>query len=415
MLKIALASIRSRLAISIMISLSICASMVLLLSVDRIKQAAENGFSESISGVDLLVGPRGGELDLVLYSVFHVGQPSRNVTTQTAREIRDLKGIDWVVPIALGDSHNGYPVTATTPEYFDKITFRNDQPLSFSQGKGFEQFNEVVIGSRVAQDLGYKLGQEVFLSHGNSSGFGKAHDDFSFTISGILEPTGTPIDKVLLIDLKGFELIHLGWNNGQRLMSLTPENIQTIPKEKLEPESVTALYVGVQSPLHLFKLKRQIDEYENEALSAVLPGIALSKLWDLMSTAENSLIVLSGLVLLISIISMITTTLAMLESRKREMTILRSLGATPLDLSKLIIIESTIMSLAASVLAIVLVEIVSKVTAEYLSVTFGFTASNQWLSIKEIGLLGLIVLAGLISSLWPAIRVYRQQISKGLT
>ena len=180
MLGLALTALRSRLAISLLVGLSICASMVLLLSVDRIKQAAEEGFAQSISGVDLLVGARTGELDLLLYSVFHVGQPVSNITTQTADDIRAIPMVDWVIPISLGDSHKGYRVTATTPDYFSKVKLRNDQVMSFTQGRAFQGLNEVVIGSEVANALKYVLGDKVYLSHGTSGLPGSAHDDFAF-------------------------------------------------------------------------------------------------------------------------------------------------------------------------------------------------------------------------------------------
>ena len=309
MVGLALTALRSRLAISLLVGLSICASMVLLLSVDRIKQAAEEGFAQSISGVDLLVGARTGELDLLLYSVFHVGQPVSNITTKTADDIRALQTVDWVVPISLGDSHKGYRVTATTPEYFSKVKLRNDQVMEFSQGRAFQNLNEVVIGSEVANALKYALGDKVYLSHGTSGLPGSEHDDFAFEVVGILEPTGTPTDRVLLIDLKGFELIHLGWKSGSKLMSLEGKSVDQIPAELLESKSVTALYVGAKSRLQLLRLKRSLNDYNQEALSAVLPGAALSRMWRLMGTAEDSIKVLGWLVLLISIVSMVSTSL----------------------------------------------------------------------------------------------------------
>src|SRR6056300_246835 len=384
MLGLALTALRSRLAISLLVGLSICASMVLLLSVDRVKQAAEEGFAQSISGVDLLVGARTGELDLLLYSVFHVGQPVSNITTKTADDIRALQTVDWVVPISLGDSHKGYRVTATTPEYFEKVKLRNDQVMEFSQGRAFQNLNEVVIGSEVANALKYVLGDKVYLSHGTSGLPGSEHDDFAFEVVGVLEPTGTPTDRVLLIDLKGFELIHLGWKSGSKLMSLKGKSVDQIPAELLESKSVTALYVGAKSRLQLLRLKRSLNDYNQEALSAVLPGAALSRMWRLMGTAENSIKVLGWLVLLISIVSMVSTSLASLESRTREMTILRSLGASPLSLGVMVMIESLIISLTAAVMAVLLLSYVSDIASSYLSSEFGFTTTQQFITFEEV-------------------------------
>jgi putative ABC transport system permease protein len=286
--------------------------------------------------------------------------------------------------------------------------------MTFSQGRAFKRFNEVVIGSEVANALNYALGVKVYLSHGTSGLPGSTHDDFAFEVVGILEATGTPTDRVLLIDLKGFELIHLGWKSGSKLISLKGKSVDQIPAELLESKSVTALYVGAKSRLQLLRLKRSLNDYNQEALSAVLPGAALSRMWRLMGTAENSIKVLGWLVLLISIVSMVSTSLASLESRTREMTILRSLGASPLSLGIMVMIESLIISLTAAVMAVLLLSYVSALASGYLSSEFGFTTTQQLISFEEIKLLMIIVLAGLLSSLWPAWRVYRQQLTKGL-
>lgn len=412
---LALTALRARLTISILVGLSICASMVLLLSVDRIKRSAEAGFAQSISGVDLLVGARTGELDLLLYSVFHVGQPVSNITTQTVADIEAMSAVEWVVPISLGDSHRGFRVTATSAAYFDKITHRNQKQLAFTAGRPFAQLNEVVVGSEVAKQLDYAVGERVVLSHGAGNTPGSAHDDFGFEVVGVLAPTGTPIDKALFIDLQGFELIHLGWKSGSRLMSLQGKSVSDIPPALLKPKSVTALYVGARSRLQLLRLKRALTDYEQEALSAVLPGAALSRMWRLMATAENSIKVLGWLVLLISIVSMVTTALAGLESRTREMTILRSLGASPFSLARMVMIESLLISVLAALLAVILLGYVSSIAGAYLSAEFGFAAPKQWISLGEIKLLCVIVGAGLLSSLWPAWRVYRRQLTQGLS
>jgi len=414
MLRLALTSLCSRFAISLLIGLSICASMVLLLSVDRIKLAAEEGFAQSISGVDIIVGARTGDLDLLLYSVFHVGQPISNITTKTVDDITGLPAVDWVIPISLGDSHKGHRVTATTLDYFTKVKLRNNQVITFAEGREFRKLNETVIGSEVAKALNYSIGQKIFLSHGQSRIPGSVHDDFAFEIVGILEPTGTPIDRVLLIDLRGFELIHLGWTNGSKLISLKGKSINDIPAKLLEPKSITALYIGAKSRLELLRLKRSLNQYKQEALSAVLPGAALSRMWRLMGTAENSIKLLGWLVLSISIIAMVSTSLATLEARTREMTILRSLGASPFSLAVMVMLETLIISLSAATVSLCVLYYVSVLASDYLSSAFGFTTKQHFITTHEVTVLMVIIFAGLISSVWPAWRVYRQQLSKGL-
>ena len=127
MLSLLLKSIRSRIIPTSLVTISLMASMVLLLSIERIQQGAEEGFNQSISGVDAIIGPRSSSLELVLYTVFHIGRPTNNITTKTIDDIRQRNDIDWIVPIALGDSHKDFRVVATESNYFEHIKYANNK------------------------------------------------------------------------------------------------------------------------------------------------------------------------------------------------------------------------------------------------------------------------------------------------
>ena len=144
MLSLLLKSIRSRIIPTSLVTISLMASMVLLLSIERIQQGAEEGFNQSISGVDAIIGPRSSSLELVLYTVFHIGRPTNNITTKTIDDIRQRNDIDWIVPIALGDSHKDFRVVATESNYFEHIKYANNKSLTLSKGKVFSDLSEVV-------------------------------------------------------------------------------------------------------------------------------------------------------------------------------------------------------------------------------------------------------------------------------
>ena len=198
MLSLLLKSIRSRIIPTSLVTISLMASMVLLLSIERIQQGAEEGFNQSISGVDAIIGPRSSSLELVLYTVFHIGRPTNNITTKTIDDIRKRNDIDWIVPIALGDSHKDFRVVATKSNYFEHIKYANNKSLTLSKGKVFSELSEVVLGADVTEKLNYIVGSKIQITHGSTESTSNKHDDFLFEVSGILNKTGTPIDLSLI-------------------------------------------------------------------------------------------------------------------------------------------------------------------------------------------------------------------------
>ncbi|MDB3998876.1 ABC transporter permease [Litorivicinus sp.] len=409
-----IASMRSRLVPIVLVIVALSASMALLLAVDRIQQATKNGFNQSLSGVDLVLGPGGSGLELVLYTVFHLGKPTNNITTETVSDITDDPMVEWAVPIALGDNHRGYRVISTTDEYFDRIKFGGDQPLVFAQGAPFSDLNETVIGSEVAEALGYALDTSIFVTHGSQM-IGKLHDDFSFKITGILESTGTPIDRAVFVSLEGYELVHLGWQNGSKTVSLQNLDINAIPKERLYPKTVTAVYLGLTSKLSLFKFIRAVRDYPEEAISAVIPGVALAELWSIVGIVDSVFQLLNWLIIGISIVGMVTMIITGLDSRTRELTILRALGLSPPKLAGLVLLETIIISLTAVLSAIVLVWFLTVAAADLLNQWAGVRIELTWLAIDELSTIMIIVLAGVCASLIPAGMVYRRSLHKGFS
>lgn len=414
MMDLAWASLKSRRVPVALIVLALTASMVLLLSIDRIQKATQNGFNQSVSGVDLIIGPRSGGLELVLYTAFHLGRPTNNITLQTIETVANRADIEWLVPIALGDSHAGHRVIATTTDYFEHVKYAANRSLEMAQGRVFTGLNEVVIGARVAKALGYGIGTSLYLTHGSSQGLGKTHDDFAFEVVGILAPTGTPNDSAVFVGLEGYELIHLGWQSGTRAFSLKNLDLDSLPDGALKPKTVTAAYVGVQSKLGIFQLMRDLAAYPEEAISAVIPGVALAELWSIVGMVDRVFQLLSWMIIGISIVGMVTMTLTGLEARTREMTILRAVGATPMHLAGLVMIEALLIAILAIGSAIALVTVATIVAAEPLTQAIGIVPEVAFLTASEALTLALILLAGLLSSLWPAIMVYRRSMQQGL-
>jgi putative ABC transport system permease protein len=406
---------RSRLIPTSLVTISLMASMVLLLSIERIQQGAEEGFNQSISGVDAIIGPRSSSIELVLYTVFHLGRPTNNITTKTVNDVKLRGDISWLVPIALGDSHKGFRVVATEPNYFEHIKYANGQPLVFSKGVAFAELSEAVLGSDVAEKLSYRVGSKIQITHGSVESVGSKHDDFSFVVTGILNKTGTPIDQAIFLDLKGYELLHLGWKSGKKIFNLDDINLSSLPEDALIPKTVTAAFIGLKSKLTLFNFSKNIREYPKEAISAVIPGIALSELWSIVGLVDKGFQLLSWIIIAISLIAMVTLIIASLDNRKQEMTIYRANGASPKFLAMMVLCESLVIGLTAIVGAIILVTIVTYFATAQLNLALGISPSFKWISMGEITVFSFILLAGALSSLIPAVMVFRKNLHQTLS
>ena len=415
MLSLLLKSMRSRIIPTSLVTISLMASMVLLLSIERIQQGTEEGFNQSISGVDAIIGPRSSSLELVLYTVFHLGRPTNNITTKTINDVKQRSDISWLVPIALGDSHRGYRVIATEPNYFQHIRYGNNQPLTFSKGAPFTELSEATLGSDVAEKLNYSVGSEIQITHGSIESIGSKHDDFSFTVTGVLNKTGTPIDQAIFLDLKGYELLHLGWKSGKKVFSLEDIDLSSLPPDALNPKTVTAAFVGLKSKLTIFNFSKNIREYPEEAISAVIPGIALSELWSIVGLVDKGFQLLSWIIIAISLIAMVTLIIASLDNRKQEMTIYRANGASPKFLAAMVICESLVIGLVAIIGAIILVTAVTYFATSQLNLALGISPSFKWTSLDEIKVFGIILLSGVLSSLIPAAMVFRKNLHQALS
>ena len=258
-LRLTLASLWSRKGSALLTFLAISVSVFVLLGVEQIRHQTKNSFSSAVSGSDLIVGARTGDINLLLYSVFRLGYPTNNVSWQSYQTIAANPNVAWTIPIALGDSHKGYRVMGTNHDYFKHFRFGQKQPLHLAKGAVFSDLFDVVLGSEVARALKYNLGDEVILAHGMARVSFSKHDDKPFRVVGILKPTGTPVDQTLHVSLAGIEAIHTGWQNGVKLPARGGHSDHHQPD--LRPTSITAFMVGVNAKLATFTLQRHINNY----------------------------------------------------------------------------------------------------------------------------------------------------------
>jgi len=413
-LRLAWQSLANRWLTATLTILAIAVSVMLLIGVEKVRTGARQSFADTISGTDLIVGARSGALNLLLYSVFRIGNATNNITWKTYQEISKAPDIDWIVPISLGDSHHGFRVMGTTTDYFKRYHYRRTHTLEFAEGKPFSDLFDAVIGADVAAQLGYKIGDRIIVAHGlGSTGF-LEHDDKPFRVSGILAKTGTPVDRTVHVSLEAIEAIHVDWQSGARIpgQSVSADEVR---KMDLTPTAITAALIGLKSKLAIFRLQRAINEYRVEPLSAILPGATLQELWGLVGTAETALAAVSAMVVVTALLGMVTMILTTLNERRREMAILRSVGARPATILSLLVAEAALLIVLGALTGIVLLYATLIGLQPYIDRVYGLYIAIEPLKSSELISLGAIVLAGVLAGLLPALHAYRLSLADGMT
>ena len=478
LIKVAYASLRYRIGGVGLTIASVTLSVFVLLSVEHIRQEARNGFASTVSGVDLIVGARTGEINLLLLSIFRIGNATANLSWGAVEEISEQKSVAWVVPISLGDSHRTFRVVGTTAEFFSRYKYAQKKPLSFSQGGEFDAVQDVVLGARAAVKLSYVLGDSLVLSHGVADTSFLHHEDLPFSVSGILEQTGTPVDNAIFVSLDAIEAMHSDdseSDNRQRVhegheshaaheesevheaheahksdsdhLSHEGEESHTEEhhaahegrgahvaydahegdsdhpnhegEESLNDHdhrtigSVTAILVGLDSPISTLVVQRWINKYSEEALLGILPGVALTQLWSLLGNIEAVLLGISILVFVSSLLGLNAMLLASMRERRREIEILRSIGAPSLFIWGLLIIESLLIITIGVVLAIFGLLLAISLANDVLANELGILLSVQILNTSNLSAIGLIYLTALVMTLVPAWRAYSVSRSAG--
>jgi putative ABC transport system permease protein len=410
--RLALQSLRNRWITALLTVLAIAVSVMLLLGVEKIRTGARESFAGTVSGADLVMGARSGAMQLLLYSVFRIGNATNNVTWRSYQDIALRPEVAWSIPLSLGDSHRSFRVIGTTSDYFDYYQFRGGQPLTFRAGGPFSDLFDVVIGSDVAKQLGYAIGDKIIIAHGIGS-LGPKHDDLPFRVAGILNKTGTPVDKSLHVSLKAIEAIHIDWQAGYRIPGQhTPA--ARLREMSLQPKAITAAIIGLKSRLQVIGLQRYVNNYRSEPLSAVMPGVALQEMWGLVGTAESALLAVSAMVVATSLLGLTTMILSTLNERRREIAILRSLGAGPRTVVGLLVSEATILTGAGIVVGMLGLYAALTLARPLIDSRFGIHLGIQLPSQTDALLLIAILLGGFVAGFLPAYRAYRMSLADGM-
>lgn len=461
-------SLLNRRFIAALTVLSIALSVALIVGVERLRTEARAGFANSVSGIDLIIAARGNDVQILMATVFGVGTTGAGISWDSYEMIEGLPQVSWTVPIMMGDNHRGYPVIGTSEQYFDRFRHSGGQQLIFAEGVPFKSSDGAVIGAKVAQAFGYTSGTEIVNAHGSGEVAFDVHDEAPFTVTGVLGHTGTAVDRMVFVSLEGFDALHEEpasevadpfvlidapeaagepEDNGQdddhaahgepdeheeghqdhdeshahesdhksEVETVTTSGGHDHGGHDHEPGTINAIFAGLEEKTAVLSVQRQLADHRDEALTAVLPNVALLQLWSITSTAETALRLMAGAVAVAGMIGMVVMLSASLDNRRREFAILRSVGATPVGVFSLILLEAVLLLLAGIVLGLIALSALTLVIDPILAANFGLRIGVGMPSFREVLLIAIVFCSGLLASIIPALRVYRMTLSDGLS
>ena len=412
-LGLAVKSFRNRKFTTGLTVLSIALSVMLLLGIEKIRHGAETSFTSTVSGTDLIIGARGSPVQLLLYSVFHVGNPTNNISRESYETIIDHPQVKWVIPLSVGDSHEGYRVVGTTTQFYEHFRFAKDQQLQLENGEWISDTYDATVGAEVAAVLVYIPGDKIIIAHGGGDESFIVHTDKPFKVAGILKRTGTPVDRAVYVGLKSIDDIHQGFEGDEH--DHDPLDVHDDHGDKAAKGELSAILVGLHSRAAAVSMQRSLNEYDHEPLTAVMPGVVLLELWQMMSMAERILKIVALLVVAVGLFSMLIILMTSLNERRREMAILRSVGARPAHVFVLIMGEAVFLTLMAIGLGVALVYGLMIVLQPWLESMYGLYLVIAWPNETELMLLAVIALCGFVVGLIPGIRIYRYSLADGMT
>lgn len=394
--KISYYSLMNRKLISLLTVISIGMSIMLFIGIERIKNGARESFSKTVSKTDLIVGARGGSIQLLLFSIFHMGNPSNNISFKTYEKFKRHPEVAWTIPISLGDSYKGHKIIATHNDFFTYYQFQGNNKINVLEGKLLSNMNDIVIGYEMAKKQNLSVGQKLILSHGTGEGPSlHNHNDHPFFISGILQKTGTPIDRAAFITLAGMEQIHNEDSNQIR--------------------QISSFLLGTKNRISTLSLQHEISTFKDEPIMAIIPAVTLNELWNLIGYAEDALKIISFGVVVVGILGMIATLYSLLESRRREISILRAIGMGKISIYQLLIFEAFTLAFLSCVIGVLSCYLILFLLQGTIFNLFGILIPISNLNNHDyVYLIFVLCIASLVGAL-PAKKAYKNSLNDGLS
>jgi len=442
--RLVLRNLKRRPLATLLTTMSVSLGVALFAAVGNLREASESGFQRSAGLCDTLVGAKGSTLELTLNALYHMGQSQGNIPYSLYEDVRATPGVLWSVPLALGDSYRGYRIVGVTDDLFSRVQLsaagreEAQEGLTFAEGEGFvhtadhfahikedlaakeaeegaeehddhsghhhahdhdAELFQAVVGSRVAEETGLTLGAEFFPSHG-VAGASEEHQDAPAKVIGILEPTGTPLDRAIYLPIGAYYVME-----GHE------------PKEGMveggarDPRGLSAVMLGTKAGFYRAGIYRNLND-RLDAM-AVYPSVEVRKLFEIVGTGDLVLRWISLLVVVVALLGVMVAIYNTMGARRKEFAILRALGARRRSLLGLVVSESALLGFFGGLLGLLLAGILVMLVGEQVRALTG-VAVQAWPGLPELWLLLAVTVAAAIAGLVPAMAAYRTETAHAL-
>jgi putative ABC transport system permease protein len=351
---------------------------------------------------------------LLLATVFHVGEAGSGLRWASYRALAGHPAVAWTVPVTLGDSHRGFRVVGTTQAFFEHYRYGRALALSITSGRSFVGPREAVLGAETARRLGYAPGSALVLAHGSGDDGFMQHADRPFRVSGILAPTGTPVDRTVLVSLEDIDALHAPERIAQTDDPLAAALMAAEPTAEAS-RTITAFLVGLRTRTSALSMQRAVNTFPDEPLTAILPAATLQEVWALVGVAEQALRAVSIMAVVVGLAGMLVALLTGIAERRREMAILRSVGARPSQVFALVAGEAAALTLTGVIVGAVVLHVALPLARPWLASRIGLVVGGIWPSVLEWQLMALVFVAGSLVGILPAWRLYRHSVADGLS
>lgn len=369
-------------------------SLLLLLN-----KQLDDQFRKNIKGIDMVLGAKGSPLQLILSSIYQIDSPTGNIPLEEAERLTRNPMIKTAIPLSMGDNYQSFRIVGTNKKYIDHFG------ATIAQGKLFQQDLETVIGPRVAAVTGLKIGDTFAGSHGLDKD-GDVHADTKYKVVGILSPTNTVADQLILTPLSSVWAIHEHHEEHHEAGEAHEEEAH-----EEAPREITSMLIKFRNPMGMM-LARGINS--NSKLQAALPNIEINRLFSLLGVGVETLRGLAAVIMLISGISVFVSLYNSLKERRYEMALMLSMGATRAQLFGMLLLEGLVLALIGFVLGVVFSRVGLWLFSNSVSSEYHYNLAAFTILPEEWILLGVAILIGLLAAALPAIGVYRMNISRTL-
>ena len=389
----------------------------------------EKQFTKNIKGIDMVVGAKGSPLDA----------PTGNISLQEFQKLSKNPLVEKAIPLAYGDNYEGYRIVGTTNEYAEHYE------AELAAGKWWSKSGEVTVGARAAELLGIKLGAKFSGSHGLINDMDH-HHHFSYTVVGVMKPTGTVVDKLILTEVSSVWAVHDTHGEAAHAKetdttqhtyrdsnnAVTDVKIDTLAnandhgqheeEHHHENEShaninddkeITAGLISFRSPMGNLTIPRMVNQNTN--MQAALPAIEVNRLFSLMGTSVKILRILAFLIVFISAVSVFISLYQSLKERKFELALMRTMGASSGQLFLIVLIEGLVIATLGYLFGLILGKAALYTISQMAEGAYQYSLQLTWITLNEALLLPAALGIGFVAAIIPAVQAYRLNISKVLS